>query len=126
MMTFPPDRSEPFEPCFLFQRARLKKAVLSKALPENNQRQDYLRGDLETAPDGQLGAVPLAQQDSSLMRGLADARCLIIRPPFAPPAEAGSPCEVLVLRRSGARLYAGCSMGLGTFRKQTPPLMPMP
>ena len=78
---------------------RLKKAVLSKALPENDQRQDYLRGDLETAPDGQLGAVPLAQQDSSLMRVFADARCLIIRPPFAPPAEACSPCEVLLLRR---------------------------
>lgn len=78
---------------------RLKTAILSKALPENDLRQDYLRGDLQTGPDGQLTAVPLARQDSSLMKIFADARCLIIRLPFAPPAEAGSACDVLVLRR---------------------------
>ena len=32
------------------------------------------------------------------MTVFADARCLIIRPPFAPPAKAGLTCEVLVLR----------------------------
>ena len=77
---------------------RLKKAILASALPENDQRQDYLRGDLETGPAGELTAIPLARQDSSLMKVFADARCLIIRPPFAPAAEAGSICDVLVLR----------------------------
>jgi molybdopterin molybdotransferase len=77
---------------------RKRTAILGKDLPENDQRQDYLRGDLETDAEGRLIATPSAQQDSSLMTVFADARCLIIRPPFAPPAKAGSACEVLVLR----------------------------
>ena len=77
---------------------RMKTAILTKGLPENDQRQDYLRGDLETNAEGQLLATPSARQDSSLMKVFADARCLIIRPPFAPPATAGSRCDVLVLR----------------------------
>lgn len=77
---------------------RMKKAVLAKDLPENDQRQDYLRGTLETGGDGQLIATPSERQDSSLMKVFADAHCLIIRPPFAPPAQSGSVCDVLVLR----------------------------
>ncbi|MEM5473038.1 gephyrin-like molybdotransferase Glp [Hoeflea sp. AS60] len=77
---------------------RQKTAILTKDLPENDQRQDYLRGDLETNAEGELLATPSPRQDSSLMKVFADARCLIIRPPFAPPAKAGSPCQVLVLR----------------------------
>ncbi|MDP2733035.1 MAG: molybdopterin molybdotransferase MoeA [Hoeflea sp.] len=77
---------------------RIKKTVLTKDMPENDERQDYIRGDLTAGPDGQLAATPLARQDSSLMRVFADARCLIIRPPFAPAAKAGSGCDVLVLR----------------------------
>jgi molybdopterin molybdotransferase len=77
---------------------RLRTAILTRDLPGNDQRQDYLRGDLEINPEGQLMATPSPRQDSSLMKVFADARCLIIRPPFAPPAEAGSPCQVLVLR----------------------------
>lgn len=77
---------------------RKRTALLGKDLPENDQRQDYLRGDLHSNSEGQLVATPSAQQDSSLMKVFADARCLIIRPPFAPPARAGSTCEVLVLR----------------------------
>jgi len=77
---------------------RMRKAILATDLPENDMRQDYLRGDLETNAEGQLVATPSARQDSSLMKVFADARCLIIRPPFAPPASAGSLCDVLVLR----------------------------
>ncbi|PHR24758.1 MAG: molybdopterin molybdenumtransferase MoeA [Hoeflea sp.] len=77
---------------------RIKTARLSKDLPENDLRQDYLRSALETDAEGQLIATPSAQQDSSLMNVFADARCLVIRPPFAPPAKAGSTCQVMVLR----------------------------
>tara|TARA_R110002012_G_scaffold77840_4_gene198437 strand:+ start:110643 stop:111842 length:1200 start_codon:yes stop_codon:yes gene_type:complete len=77
---------------------RIKTARLSTDVPENDLRQDYLRSDLETDADGQLIATPSARQDSSLMKVFADARCLIIRPPYAPPAKAGSTCEVMVLR----------------------------
>ena len=78
---------------------RKTSALLGSDLPANDQRQDYLRSDLASNADGQLVATPSAEQDSSLMKVFADARCLIIRPPFAPPAEAGSMCEVMVLRR---------------------------
>ena len=77
---------------------RKRTALLGRDLPENDMRQDYLRSDLETYDEGRLVAIPSAQQDSSLMTVFADARCLIIRPPFAPPAKAGATCEVLVLR----------------------------
>jgi len=77
---------------------RTRTAILSKDLPENDQRQDYLRSNLETDAKGQLLATASPQQDSSLMNVFADARCLIIRPPFAPPAKAGSTCDVMVLR----------------------------
>lgn len=77
---------------------RMKTAILAKDLPENDVRQDYLRGNLEMGADGVLVATPLARQDSSLMKVFADARCLIIRPPFAPAAAAGTSCHVLVLR----------------------------
>lgn len=78
--------------------ARVKSAVLGRDLPSNDLRQDYLRGDLSRDPSGALVASPMPRQDSSLMKVFADARCLIIRPPFAPAAKAGEACDVLVLR----------------------------
>ena len=47
--------------------------------------------------DGVLIATPVHHQDSSLLGNLAAARALVIRPPFAPPAAAGSPCDILRL-----------------------------
>ncbi|MBW3098484.1 molybdopterin molybdotransferase MoeA [Pseudohoeflea coraliihabitans] len=76
---------------------RIRKARLSKGLKANSERQDYMRGRLETAADGTLTAVPLAEQDSSLMRVFAEADCLIIRPPHAPEAPAGAQVDVLLL-----------------------------
>ncbi|WP_420409275.1 gephyrin-like molybdotransferase Glp [Hoeflea sp.] len=77
---------------------RIRKAVLGTELPENDLRQDYLRGDLTEDASGTLTATPMPRQDSSLMKVFADARCLIIRPPFAPAGKPGAPCEVLILR----------------------------
>jgi molybdopterin molybdotransferase len=77
------------------------RAVLGKDLPENDQRQDYLRGDLARDPMPRASWSPprSPQQDSSLMTVFADARCLVIRPPFAAAGQGwGSACEVLVLR----------------------------
>ena len=45
---------------------------------------------LETRDDGTLIATPVDQQDSSLLGNLAAAQALVIRPPFAPEAAAGS------------------------------------
>jgi molybdopterin molybdotransferase len=72
-------------------------ARLGKAMKANDVRQDYVRATLEREPDGTLTAIPFDIQDSSMQRTLAEADCLIIRPPNAPQAGAGSPVEVLPL-----------------------------
>ena len=74
-----------------------ESALLGRDLAANDQREDYLRARLEHGADGALIAVPVNHQDSSLLGNLAAARALVIRPPFAPAAAAGLPCEVLRL-----------------------------
>ncbi|EGP07552.1 molybdopterin biosynthesis protein MoeA [Bradyrhizobiaceae bacterium SG-6C] len=75
----------------------LEKAVLGRDMPANDQRQDYLRARLASGADGLPVATPVNAQDSSLVANLAAASALIIRPPFAPAAAAGSPCTILRL-----------------------------
>jgi molybdopterin molybdotransferase len=72
-------------------------ALLGRDLAANDQREDYLRARLERRADGALIAIPVDHQDSSLLGNLAAAKALVIRPPFAPAAAKGSPCEFLRL-----------------------------
>jgi molybdopterin molybdotransferase len=72
-------------------------ALLGRDVPANDHREDYLRARLEARGDGVLIATPVNHQDSSLLANLAAARALVIRPPFAPAAAAGSACEILRL-----------------------------
>ena len=72
-------------------------ALLGSDLTANDQREDYLRARLEARADGTLVAMPVNHQDSSLLGNLAAARALVIRPPFAPAASAGTRCEFLRL-----------------------------
>jgi len=72
-------------------------ALLGRDVAANDMREDYLRARLEVRKDGELVATPVDHQDSSLLANLAAARALVIRPPFAPPAFAGSPCDILRL-----------------------------
>ena len=74
-----------------------ERAVLGRDLAANDQREDYLRARIEQRDDGTLIATPVTQQDSSLLGNLAAARALVIRPPFAPAAAAGSLCDILQL-----------------------------
>ena len=69
-------------------------ARLGCELPQNDERQDYLRATLAQGPDGALIATPFPAQDSSMLLPLAKADCLLIRAPHAPAAPAGSPCVV--------------------------------
>jgi len=78
--------------------AEILDAQLGRALPQNDEREDYLRATLAEGPDGSVIATPLPVQDSSMMAPLALADCLLIREPHAPAAPAGSPCRILKLR----------------------------
>jgi molybdopterin molybdotransferase len=70
-------------------------ARLGSALGANDRRQDYLRARLARAADGTLEAYPFEVQDSSMMRLLAAADCLVLRPPLAPAAAAGSAVPIV-------------------------------
>jgi molybdopterin molybdotransferase len=72
-------------------------ALLGRDIGANDQREDYLRARLEERDDGSLIATPVTKQDSSLLANLAAAQALVVRPPFAAAAKAGTPCEILRL-----------------------------
>ncbi len=72
-----------------------EQARLGRDLPANDEREEYMRSTLSQDPDGQLVATPFPSQDSSLLSPLARADCLLIRPPHAAAAEAGSPCTIV-------------------------------
>jgi molybdopterin molybdotransferase len=76
---------------------RRERAVLGRDVGANDQREDYLRAHLEERDDGTRVVLPVNHQDSSLLANLAAAQVLLVRAPFAPKAEAGTPCEVLRL-----------------------------
>ncbi|NGX99001.1 MAG: molybdopterin molybdenumtransferase MoeA, partial [Candidatus Afipia apatlaquensis] len=75
----------------------LAQARLGRELPANDKRQDYLRARVTPGSDGVPVAMSVGAQDSSLVAKLVEANALIVRPPFAPAAPAGSPCAILRL-----------------------------
>jgi molybdopterin molybdotransferase len=66
----------------------------------NDIRQDYLRAALAIDAEGALIATPFTSQDSSLIHVLAQAQCLVIRPPHAPAVKRGEACRIIRLDRS--------------------------
>jgi molybdopterin molybdotransferase len=68
---------------------------LAVALPANGVRQDYMRASLSRDADGILIATPANAQDSSLVKTMARADGLVVRPPQAKAAKAGDPCRVI-------------------------------
>jgi len=75
-------------------------ARLGQDLPENDQRQDYLRASLSAGTDGDRVATPLGKQDSAMLARFSEAHCLIVRPPFAKSAKTGDLVEILPLQGS--------------------------
>lgn len=69
---------------------------LAGPLPENGNRQHYVRGRFVTRA-GRSAVEALPSQDSSLVAALAAADCLIVRPPFAPAARQDESVAVLPL-----------------------------
>ncbi|UIJ47384.1 molybdopterin molybdotransferase MoeA [Sphingomonas cannabina] len=71
---------------------RTRTVPLGEPLPANDSRADYLRAELR---GGRAHASSI--QDSSMLRTLARATCLIVRPPHAPAAVEGDSVEILDL-----------------------------
>jgi molybdopterin molybdotransferase len=76
-------------------------ARLAVDLPANGVRQDYMRARVSHDGGGWVAA-PMASQDSSLVRTLAEAEGLIVRAPHAPAAKAGDACRLLRFAPLGA------------------------
>ncbi len=72
-------------------------ALLGRDLEANDFRQDYLRATLSTDDEGSLVAMPFERQDSAMMARLAQADCLIVRPPEAPAAPKGERVDIIML-----------------------------
>jgi molybdopterin molybdotransferase len=70
-------------------------ARLGVPLAKNDRRQDYLRSKLVRGVDGTLEVFPFEVQDSSMMRLLAAADCLVARPPHAPAVAAGAAVPII-------------------------------
>ena len=70
-------------------------ARLAVDLRANGARQDYMRASLDRGAEGILVATPALDQDSSLVKTMARADGLIVRPPHAAPAKAGDLCRVI-------------------------------
>jgi molybdopterin molybdotransferase len=68
----------------------IEEARYGAALPANDHREDYLRAIFK---DGV--ATPAQRQDSSMMKILAEADCLIVRAANDPPKNAGDPCKII-------------------------------
>ncbi|HEY0568634.1 MAG TPA: gephyrin-like molybdotransferase Glp [Xanthobacteraceae bacterium] len=74
----------------------METAILGQELPANDERTDYLRAGLRMTSKGAT-VYPFAAQDSSMITPLAKADCLLVREPFAPPANVGDACAILRL-----------------------------
>ncbi|NLH79380.1 MAG: molybdopterin molybdotransferase MoeA [Phyllobacteriaceae bacterium] len=75
----------------------VERLPLARTVPPNDLRQDYLRARLGIDADGHRVVEPLDDQDSSLLSRFARADALVVRPPFAPKAEAGEIVDVVSL-----------------------------
>jgi len=77
------------------------KARLGAPVPANDHRADHLRATLSSDQLNGLVATAFERQDSSLLRLLASAGCLILRAPHAPGLPAGEVVPVLRLDTLG-------------------------
>jgi molybdopterin molybdotransferase len=75
--------------------SRVMEARAAIPLAANGPRAHYMRATLTRTADGTLEATPVANQDSSLMRPLAEADCLIVRPIGAPALPRGAAVPIL-------------------------------
>lgn len=68
------------------------KAILADAIGENGPREHYMRAHLDAT-----GITAFNRQDSSLLSVLAQSNALLVRPPGAPAASAGTEVDYIPL-----------------------------
>ena len=73
-----------------------RPARLGADIGPNDERQDYVRARALWTETGWI-VTPLPAQDSSVLRALAGADALLVRPPRAPAAPAGALCRAIPL-----------------------------
>ena len=72
-------------------------AVCDADLPENDQREDYLRGQAHQTEDGKWHIRPFTKQDSAMLARMSKANAVILRTPFAPALDAGDEVAIAFL-----------------------------
>lgn len=80
---------------------RTTRARLGAPLGGNDRRFDFLRARLERSGEDEPVALPFPVQDSSMLKTLARADALVLRPPHAPGAAAGDIVEIIALAELG-------------------------
>ena len=76
------------------------RAKIAHDLPENDEREDYMRGTLLRDKVGNLVVSAHEIQDSSMYATMARSDVLIVRPPYAPPCTRGFVVEFIQLHGS--------------------------
>lgn len=79
----------------------LVPAVLGRALPPNDAREEYLRATGRRVETGDLEVVPASRQDSSMFATFTRATHLVRRPAHAPALATGTPVEAIPLDAMG-------------------------
>jgi len=76
-------------------------AILGVPVRENDRRADHLRATVEIDSQGRTVVAPFAVQDSAMLRRLALADALVLRPPHAPALPAGAEISIIRLDSLG-------------------------
>jgi molybdopterin molybdotransferase len=76
-------------------------AALGAPVRANDQRADHLRATLSPGTGGTAVATPFPVQDSGMLRTLAGADALIVRPPHAPALSGGELVQIISLSALG-------------------------
>ena len=80
------------------KKNNVENAFLTRDIPKNDLRQDYLRATLASGRDGRLKVTPFLKQDSSMLATFTASDCLIVRKPAAKALKAGSKVQIIHLR----------------------------
>jgi molybdopterin molybdotransferase len=77
------------------------RGIAGAALKENDRRADHLRATISLDSEGRIVATPFPVQDSAMLRRLALADALILRPPHAPAVPVGAEIPLIRLDSLG-------------------------